>query len=121
MLRDHLSSDKNVSLKKPSLERLIVKNVDILSRTYAMKNSMFEVLTSYDETMHYLEIPGWLSEASDIGYQYGGFSEHLMMSLTDIFCFKDRQSGYFHKKGRIPQRIWIPLWNAIENSKFFFV
>ena len=67
-----------------------VKNVDILSRTYAMKNSMFEVLTSYDETMHYLEIPGWLSEASDIGYQYGGFSEHLMMSLTDIFCFKDR-------------------------------
>ena len=51
---------------------------------------MFEVLTSYDETMHYLEVPGWLSEASDIGYQYGGFSEHLMMSLTDIFCIRDK-------------------------------
>ena len=37
-----------------------------------------------------LEIPGWLSEASDIGYQYGGFSEHLMMSLTDIFWSRDR-------------------------------
>ena len=35
-------------------------------------------------------IPGWLSEASDIGYQYGGFSEHLMMSLTDIFCIRDK-------------------------------
>jgi hypothetical protein len=82
--------NETFEFKKPSLERLIVKNVDILSRTYAMKNSMFEVLTSYDETMHYLEVPGWLSEASDIGYQYGGFSEHLMMSLTDIFWSRDR-------------------------------
>ena len=46
--------NETFEFKKPSLERLIVKNVDILSRTYAMKNSMFEVLTSYDETMHYL-------------------------------------------------------------------
>jgi hypothetical protein len=30
-------------------------------------------------------IPGALCEASDIGYQYGAFSEHLMMSVCDIF------------------------------------
>lgn len=52
------SVEKSWEVKKPSLERFIVKNVDILSRTYAMKNSMFEVLTMYDETMHYLEVPG---------------------------------------------------------------
>ena len=82
--------DKSPYEKKPSLERFVVKNVDILSRTYAMKNSMFEVLTMYEETMNYLEIPGWLSEASQIGFQYGGFSEHLMMSITDIFSTLDK-------------------------------
>ena len=51
---------------------------------------MFEVLTMYEETMNYLEIPGWLSEASQIGFQYGGFSEHLMMSITDIFSTLDK-------------------------------
>jgi hypothetical protein len=84
-----MAIEESYYLKNPSLERLIVKNVEIASRTYAMKNSMFQVLTMYDETMHYLELPGYLSEASEIGYQYGGFSEHLMMSLTDIFHVKD--------------------------------
>lgn len=76
--------------KWPKLSRFIVKNVDIHTRSYAMKNSMFEVLTMHDETMLYLEIPGWLSEASEIGYQYGGFSEHLMMSITEIFNTRDK-------------------------------
>ena len=85
-----MAVDNTEKIKKPCLERLTVRNVDISSRTYAMKNSTFEILTSYEETMHYLEIPGWLSEASGIGHQYGGFSEHLMMSLTDIFTTLDK-------------------------------
>ena len=82
--------------KWPKLSRFIVKNVDIHTRSYAMKNSMFEVLTMHDETMLYLEIPGWLSEASEIGYQYGGFSEHLMMSITDSPQDLILQIGYFN-------------------------
>ena len=45
-------------VKTPKLERFIIKNLDISARTYAMKNSMFEVLTMYDETLLYLELPG---------------------------------------------------------------
>lgn len=78
-------------VKTPRLERFYINNVGIASRTYAMKNCHFDVLTMFDETTHYLEIPGALSEAAAAdGYQYGGFSEHLMMAVTDVFSNGDR-------------------------------
>ena len=89
-VEDNRNIDPAEKEKWPKLARFIIKNVDIHTRSYAMKNSMFEVLTMHDETMLYLEIPGWLSEASDIGYQYGGFSEHLMLSITEIFYGLDK-------------------------------
>jgi hypothetical protein len=58
-------------IKTPRLERFVLRNIDILTRSYAMKNSMFEVLTMYDETMHYLEIPG------KFGHNYYRTTERL--------------------------------------------
>ncbi len=50
--------------KKPQLERFSIRYVDISTRSYAMKNGFFDVLTMHDEAMKYLEIPGVLSQAS---------------------------------------------------------
>jgi hypothetical protein len=82
--------------KKPMLERLIIQNSDLTSKTFAIRNNHFDVLTSYPETLHYLEIPGKLSSVagSEYQYEYGGFSEHLMVALTGIF---DNQFGSFPK------------------------
>ena len=86
-----MSLNETFELKTPNLRRFCVNNVDIFSKNHAMThNSMFEVLTMYDETTHYLEVPGYLSEDSGIGYQYGGFSEHLMMAITDIFMAQNQ-------------------------------
>ncbi len=46
------------------LERFSIRFVDISTRSYAMKNGFFDVLTMHDESMKYLEIPGNLSQAS---------------------------------------------------------
>ena len=76
--------------KIPRLERLIIQNTDLTSRTFAIRNNHFDVLTSYPETLHYLEIPGKLSgvAGSEYQYEYGGFSEHLMVAITDIFDYR---------------------------------
>ena len=73
--------------KRLMLERLIIQNTDVTSRTFAIRNNHFDVLTSYPETLHYLEIPDRLSDIADKEhqYEYCGFSENLMARLTDIF------------------------------------
>ena len=89
-VEDNRNIDPEEVEKQPKLSRFIVKNVDIHTQSYAKKNSMFEVLTMHDETTLYLEVPGMLSEASEIGYQMGPFSEHLMMSISEIFSTRDK-------------------------------
>ena len=89
-VEDNRNIDPEEVEKQPKLSRFIVKNVDIHTQSYAKKNSMFEVLTMHDETTLYLEVPGMLSEASEIGYQMGPFSEHLMMSIAEIFSTRDK-------------------------------
>ena len=86
--------------KKPMLERLIIQNTDLTSRTFAVRNNHFDVLTSYPETLHYLEIPEKLSSVagSEYRYEYGGFSEHLMVALAGIF---DNQFNSFSKMTEI--------------------
>ena len=50
------------------------------------------MLTTYNDTAAYLEIPGYLSAAADPEnpIQYGGFSEHLMMMIGEVFHGLDR-------------------------------
>lgn len=71
--------------KTPKLTRLVINNTNIRSRIFATQNHHFDVLTSFDETTQYLEIPGRLSEMVPDGKQYWAFSEHLMMSLGQMF------------------------------------
>jgi hypothetical protein len=61
-------------------------------RSFAIRNSHFDVLTTYNDTSAYLEIPEYLSAAADPEnpVQYGGFSEHLMMMIGEVFRSLDR-------------------------------
>jgi hypothetical protein len=45
------------------------------------------VLTTYNDTTAYLEIPGQLSAAAGLEnpVECGGFSEHLMVMLREVF------------------------------------
>ena len=64
----------------------------IIFRSFAIRNSHFDVLTTYNDTAAYLEIPGYLSAAADSEnpVECGGFSEHLMMMIGEVFHGLDR-------------------------------
>jgi hypothetical protein len=74
--------------KTAKLERLIIQRTDIPSRSFAMKNHHFEFLTSYVETLEYLEVPGIISKAA-LGEQLGAYQEHLMLVVSELFMFRD--------------------------------
>jgi hypothetical protein len=73
-------------IKCPKLEKFVVKDTNIISRSFAIRNSHFDVLTTYQDTTPYLEIPGYLSAVADPDnpIQYGGFSEHLVPTIFKI-------------------------------------
>ena len=85
---DWLMREEGDEADKPTvkLERLVVEDTDIPTRQMATKRSVYDVLTSYNELVGYLEVPGMLSENAG-GQQFGAFSEHLILSLGELFSF----------------------------------
>ena len=93
------------------MTRTVLSNLmSNFSRSFAIRNSHFDVLTTYNDTSAYLEIPGYLSSAADPENPVQVRTPSPRTDLTVMFCFPDQSVLLNSPKLKIGVLLWLLFW-----------